>query len=115
LFHELGDQVGAAKTHLNLAGLLGLQGRYPEAVRQARRARQLFRVADDRTGQARALNNIGWYLTRAGDHRSALAYSGKALALQQELGDRSGSRLTPSRLSTSPRPPPGSYATSSAV
>jgi len=65
-----------------------------EALGHARQALSLFEEAGLRAGQARALNNMGWYHARLGDYRQALARSRQALSLQREVGDRCGEAHT---------------------
>jgi tetratricopeptide (TPR) repeat protein len=48
----------------------------------------LFRAARHPTGEARALNAIGWFHTRLGDYEKGLHYCELALDLQRETGDQ---------------------------
>ncbi|MFE2757969.1 ATP-binding protein, partial [Actinosynnema sp. NPDC059335] len=87
LYDELGDQVGAARTVLNLGILAEHRADYPTALEHARQAFDRFALAGHAHGQANALNNIGWYQIQLGDHESALEHCRRALALQQEIGN----------------------------
>src|SRR5207245_6717650 len=70
LFDELGDQIGQADSHILLGGVFEQQGHPEEALPHAQQALTQSRAADWRLGQARALNNIGWYHALLGDpHR----------------------------------------------
>jgi len=65
-----------------------MSGDYDEALEHSRQALELSTAAGDRTGQAIALNAVGWFHAMLGDHRQALSYCGQALKLHQgqELG-----------------------------
>lgn len=94
LFSELGDVIGQADVHRNLAWMLERQGLHREALPHAQQALDLFMTTDHRTGQARALNAVGWFLAQLGDYLPALASCQRALELQQEVGDRFGEAET---------------------
>ena len=93
LFGQLGDDVGIARAHLNLAWSFERQDP-GEAVRQARHALTFYKAAGDRSGQARALNAFGWYQAQCGNHEQALLACQQALGMLQELGDRRGEATT---------------------
>ena len=69
-------------------------GRYREALGHARAGAGPVRGRGNLPGQARALNNVGWYHALLGDHQQALIRSRQALGLQRELGDRCGEANT---------------------
>jgi DNA-binding SARP family transcriptional activator/tetratricopeptide (TPR) repeat protein len=89
LHDKAGDQVGHADVHLDLGKALLLTDRNV-ALDHAQEALRLYRAAGHRTGQALALNNIGWCHTLLGDHQRGLVACQQALALHQELGYRDG-------------------------
>ena len=66
------------------------QGRYQQAIRQARQALELYRGVGDRGGQARSLANLGIVSIQQGRYRSADASLRHALALYRQVGDRFG-------------------------
>src|SRR5262249_559462 len=66
-----------------IAQVLEDQHRFDEALGHAEQALQL---ADDRAGQADALNQVGWYHAQLGHYHQALDYSQQSLDLHQELG-----------------------------
>ena len=80
--------------HINLGKTLDRMGRYREALGHAEQALDLFEAAGNLPGQARALNNVGWYHALLGDHQQALTRSRQALGLQRGLGDRCGEANT---------------------
>jgi tetratricopeptide (TPR) repeat protein len=93
-FAALGDLTGSGHVHLNRALTLEVDGRLGDALADSERALKLFQSADSRSGQAKALNNIGWFQARLDDPAQALANGTQALALLRELGDRYGKALT---------------------
>ncbi len=50
----------------------------------------LYRESGHLSGQADALNSVGWSHAQLGDYQAALEHCGQALALQRELGNRPG-------------------------
>ena len=80
--------------HLNLALVFETTDEIGEAMRHAELSLETFRAAGHRSGEAKALNALGWYQGRLGQHRSALANCQLALASVTELGDRYGQALT---------------------
>jgi DNA-binding SARP family transcriptional activator len=95
LAHEIGDTRDIAYIHLAFSTLLESHGhRYAEAVEHSRLALGLFEEIGERTGQARALNSIGWMRSQLGEHRAALAACERALFVLEEIGDRHGQGMT---------------------
>jgi tetratricopeptide (TPR) repeat protein len=78
-----GDDAGQAATHMHIACALERQGRYRDALDQARQAVERYRAADRPDGQARALNAVGWYHMLLGDYREAFAHCQQALTVHQ--------------------------------
>lgn len=58
------------------------------------RALRLHEEAGDRSGQATALNGIGWHYAHLGEPERALPFCEQALGLHQEIGDRHGTAAT---------------------
>jgi DNA-binding SARP family transcriptional activator/Tfp pilus assembly protein PilF len=85
-----GDHPAGGKMHLDLGLVYDRQGRYPEALAEARQALEVFRAVDYRIGQARALSAVGWVLCELGDYQEALASCREALALFEEVDDKMG-------------------------
>jgi tetratricopeptide (TPR) repeat protein len=79
-----------AHIHLDLARLAEIRGRHGEALDESRFALDLYRAVGSISGQARALNAVGWCHAQLGRYEEALADCEQALALQRELGDRTG-------------------------
>jgi tetratricopeptide (TPR) repeat protein len=77
-----------------LAVLLAGQHHHGEALHHAKQALQLYRAAGHRSGQAYALNCIGWDHTVLGNPERGLASCIHALTLQREIGDRRGQAAT---------------------
>jgi len=90
---ELDDVVGQAYAHRNLAVVYSLQGSYTEAIQHGHQCVELHRINGERTsraGEARALNAIGWYCAQVGRYEEALLHCERAIAMQEEIGDRYG-------------------------
>lgn len=62
-------------------------GRYPEAVAKAEEGLARARGARFRSGEARAMNNLGVIARRTGDFAEALNYFGQALDMYRGIGD----------------------------
>jgi len=90
LFGELDDHVELGQTHLGLGTVFDMGGNQTEALRHAHQAHDHFRAAGIRSGQANALNNIGWFHAKLGEYEQALSWCQQALAALQELGDTLG-------------------------
>jgi DNA-binding SARP family transcriptional activator/tetratricopeptide (TPR) repeat protein len=99
LAQQLGNRLGEAKTHHNLAELaerqgrsLGdlaqRQGRYADALGHAEQALRLYQAIGDKTNEAEELNEVGWCHDLLGDYQQARAFSRQALTLSAEIGDR---------------------------
>jgi transcriptional regulator with XRE-family HTH domain len=73
-----------------LSNFLYGDGYWDQAIGLYRTAVAAARRADDRHGQADALNRLAIFQTLAGDHAAGAANQRQALALYQELGDRLG-------------------------
>jgi DNA-binding SARP family transcriptional activator/tetratricopeptide (TPR) repeat protein len=88
LCRELGDRVGEATVHHNLAGMSERQGQYEDALGHARRALSLFQAIGGRAEIARASNVVGWQQARVGDYRQARPFCQQAVKLSRETGER---------------------------
>ncbi len=93
LFRQVHDPVGEARTHQDMSVMFDGEG-LALALRHDEHALRLYRQAGHRTGQANALNAIGWLHAVLGDYRQALDSCGQALALYQELGRKRGMAAT---------------------
>ena len=76
--------------HNSLAITLSHQGRNGEALGHARQALKSYTAADDRPGQAQALNSVGWLSAVVGDHQQALSHCEQSLDLFRDLGFAEG-------------------------
>ncbi|WP_422771086.1 AfsR/SARP family transcriptional regulator [Plantactinospora sp. WMMC1484] len=94
LFDGLGDRRNQGRTHRILAYLHGQEGGYELALRESRRAMELYRISEDRAGTASALNDCGWCHAMLGNHHEALAACRRALRLFQEMGNADGEAST---------------------
>jgi tetratricopeptide (TPR) repeat protein len=88
------DRVGAAHTHFTHARVWMREGRLAEAIECDQHALDLYRAAGHLSGQANALNSIGWHYSLAGNHRKALLYCERAMSLMRILNDRHGQAAT---------------------
>jgi tetratricopeptide (TPR) repeat protein len=93
LYQELGDHVGQALTHGYIARVFE-QDHNREALAHALQALKLLQTINRRTGQADALNNVGWYHALLGNYDQTLVYCQQALDLHREIGDRHGEAAT---------------------
>ncbi|MBV9452345.1 MAG: tetratricopeptide repeat protein [Streptosporangiaceae bacterium] len=85
LYRQLGDRLGEAKVHHNLARLGEHEGRYADALGHDEQALRLYQVIGHKPGEASALNNTGWYSALLGDYDQARVLCQRALALAVEL------------------------------
>jgi DNA-binding SARP family transcriptional activator/Tfp pilus assembly protein PilF len=90
-FEENDDQAGQAQIHVHLTWIHERQGHHREALDSAERALDLL-TGD--TEIAESLNAAGWCHAQLGDYAMALSYCGKALALHQQIGYRTGAAHT---------------------
>jgi DNA-binding SARP family transcriptional activator len=84
---ETGDTNLQAFVHLHLGSVWDRQGRPAEAIGHAHDALGLYRAARNHTGEAQALNCLGWAHACLGDHEQALTFCQQALPLLQRSGD----------------------------
>ena len=89
-YRAVGNVRGQATVHLNLGITARRQGRYADALAGGEKARELYGTIDDHLGQARALNNIGWCYLTLGEHRRALDYCRRSVAVHEAAGNRMG-------------------------
>jgi DNA-binding SARP family transcriptional activator/tetratricopeptide (TPR) repeat protein len=76
-----------AAIHTGLACLAERRLRAAESLRHNLRARDLYRAAGDRAGQALTLNNIGYSHALLGDYQQALIHCEQALAASRDLAE----------------------------
>ena len=95
LYQQLGDNAGQAHALLYLGRMLEeVQGRPREGLRYTLQARELFRAAGHKAGQANATSNAGWCHSVLGEHEEALACYRQALVLHREIDNRDGECCT---------------------
>ena len=82
-----------------LATLFETHGYWQDGVQANQTALELARRAGDRTGQAHALNDLGFVYTRQGRYEEALTCLRGSLTLYRELGDCGGQAVSLTRLS----------------
>ncbi len=87
LVTDMADSNMQAFVHLHLGSVYDRQDRPAEAIGHAHDALALYRAAGNRTGEAQALNCLGWAHARLGDHEQALTFCQQALPLLQQSGD----------------------------
>lgn len=75
---------------INMGVALRAQGRYADALSQARQALHLYRTANYSAGQAGALNNIGLYHIHLGSYQAAVACCQEALTGFRQIDNRHG-------------------------
>ncbi len=95
LYQRLRDSAGQAHALLYLGRMLEeVQGHPREGLRYTLQARELFRTAGHKAGQANATSNAGWCHSVLGEHEEALACYQQALALHRETDNRDGECCT---------------------
>jgi DNA-binding SARP family transcriptional activator/tetratricopeptide (TPR) repeat protein len=94
LFGATGDRIGLAGTHRMTARLLARQHRHADALGHDEQALTLYRDQRHVTGQATALNAIGWHHAHLGRPGAAIDHCRRALALHEQAGDLFGQGLT---------------------
>jgi transcriptional regulator with XRE-family HTH domain/tetratricopeptide (TPR) repeat protein len=73
LFGQCGDQISQADTQITLAEALGRLGLLAEALALSQRSLKVYEAVGHGTGQAWALNEIGWYHLMLGSYEQGLA------------------------------------------
>lgn len=86
LAEETADRPSQAITRHDLAQTWELRGDDRQALDHATAALRLFQTLDNPVWKAQALNGVGWYLTRLGEHDEARVHCEAALALYREHG-----------------------------
>ncbi|HEY3708857.1 MAG TPA: BTAD domain-containing putative transcriptional regulator [Amycolatopsis sp.] len=81
-----GDVSAQAIIEHDLAQAWELHGNDQRALGHAERALRLFETLDDPVWHAQALNGVGWYRTRLGEHDRARVHCEKALAIYRAQG-----------------------------
>jgi tetratricopeptide (TPR) repeat protein len=82
-----------ANVHLKMAGLLMRKGDPAGAAARLEQARDVYRVAGSKVGEAGALRAMGDLAAGRRDFAAARRYYTEALALVKQLGDRRGEGL----------------------
>jgi tetratricopeptide (TPR) repeat protein/transcriptional regulator with XRE-family HTH domain len=88
LRHQIGPPAVEAGIHIDIARLHEQRGNMNKALRSAQQALSLYQAAQHRTGEAFALNAVGFYHALADDHAAALRFCSQALSLATQIGDR---------------------------
>jgi DNA-binding SARP family transcriptional activator/tetratricopeptide (TPR) repeat protein len=88
LFRDGGNLKSHALAHIRLTTLQDRRGDAAGALDHSRIALALYEEAGDRGGVATVQNNIGWCLSRTGQHELALPYCVRALADCREADNR---------------------------
>ncbi|TDC11099.1 tetratricopeptide repeat protein [Streptomyces sp. 8K308] len=94
LFGAADDPVGQAVTHIYRSLLSERDGDYAAGIHHNEQALALYRRAEHRGGEGRAMNNVGWFQAQLGKYREALDICQAALAIHRELGDGPGESAT---------------------
>lgn len=95
---ELGRRAGdtglQAAAHMRLAAWHGRQGVIDSALHHSEAALDLYVDDDNLSGEAHARNNVGYCLSRAGEHERAEPHCVDALASHRRRGDHEGMACT---------------------
>jgi tetratricopeptide (TPR) repeat protein len=65
-----------------------------QAIKKWEEALPLYRMVNDRRGEATTLNNIGFVYDDLGEKQKALDYYNQALPIRRAVGDRRGEAIT---------------------
>ncbi len=87
LHRQVGDRLGEARAHNEIAMLAEQQGRIAEALGHAQLALNLYRQEGHEQGLAKMLNGVGWMHAQLGDYELALEFCEQALGMYQGRGD----------------------------
>jgi len=87
---HLGDRLGQANAHNDLAEVRRLMGEYPAAAQALEQALGLYRDLGDRLGQANALRELGIVRWLTDEYPAAARDLEQALGLYRDIGDRLG-------------------------
>ncbi len=87
LYTALDDRGGQAKVQYQMGWVSNRQGEHQQAVRHARQALRLYRLAGQPMMASRTLNSLGWAYALAGDFARARPRCELALAQMHETGD----------------------------
>jgi tetratricopeptide (TPR) repeat protein len=86
----LGDLLDQAHTHTFLVKAWGEYGDDQRALEHATNAQKLFHVLGHAVWEAQALNSMGWFAARLGEHALARAHCEAALLLCRQRHDHQG-------------------------
>ncbi|HEY0496974.1 MAG TPA: tetratricopeptide repeat protein [Kutzneria sp.] len=89
-----GDQAEQGHTHRVVARAWALRDEDRRAYDHADRAAELYRALGRTEWLADAMNQLGWFAVRLGDHDTARAQCEAALALHEEIGNVEGRATT---------------------
>lgn len=89
-----GDELGQAHTHRAIADAWGQQGNDAMALEHSKSALRLYEERGVEVSGAHALNEVGWYTAKLGDHGLAQQICGDALAWSRRTGNRIGEART---------------------
>lgn len=90
LYKLVGDCISQARVELDLVRVLESADRYNDALDHSNQALSLFRANSHRSGEAYALNAVGWCHAHLGDLPRAVASCQQALSLMLETDDQLG-------------------------
>jgi non-specific serine/threonine protein kinase len=93
LRRELGDQMGAARTLLNLGNVAFSRGDHASATRLFEESLDIRRQLGDTRGTARVLNNLSVLARDGGEVQRMTELADEALVLSREVGDQEGIAL----------------------
>lgn len=85
-----GDELGQAHTHRAMAAAWGKQGNNAMPLEHAKSALRLYEKRSVDVSGAHALNEVGWYTAKLGDHEQAHEICAEALARCQRTQNPSG-------------------------
>ncbi|HEX6681309.1 MAG TPA: BTAD domain-containing putative transcriptional regulator [Candidatus Limnocylindrales bacterium] len=90
MYRLLDDPIGEAHTRMDMSLVLEKLGDLAAALDQVERAHQSFEAAGHRSGQANALNAIGWFTALMGKPEAGIGPCTRALAMLTEIEDLAG-------------------------
>ncbi len=88
IFQLNADGVGLAEVHSLLASVSNGQRDFVTAIDHAKTALRFYRENHHLAGQARILNNLGWYHSQLDQFRLGIGYCVRAIVINHRIGQR---------------------------
>lgn len=94
LYDEIGDRINAGSSLLGVGLIKDLLGETDSALQLYLKVLEIFRTENQKSLEARTLNNLGLLYDKIGEKQKALEYHFQALPLRKIVKDRDGEART---------------------